>query len=325
MIAKAGRFTLMTTVALVASTQACDCDVEPIVAVEDTDAGVPEDILVPEDPPLDAGPAPEPPADAGTEEPPPPPPPPPPDDPPPADDCDVSSDKIYVIDRDTSDLHLFDPATNGLSRVGNFACAGAATPDSMAVSRGGKAYVRYDDALYEVDLSQATLPCVNTGYRNGSFGSFGMGYATDSATTWQDQLYIANTSEVAALDTDTWQRTRVTTLSSDATELTGNSAGQLWALALKIERGQSTLKRIDQHTGQVASSVGLSQLPDIFAIDTFALAAWGGNLYAFIALNGGTGNSEVWRITQTGQMTRVVNNLGINVVGAGVSTCAPGE
>jgi hypothetical protein len=162
---------------------------------------------------------------------------------------------------------------------------------------------------------------VNTGYRNGPFGSFGMGYATDSATTWHDQLYVANAAEIHALDTDTWQRTRVTSLSSMATELTGNAAGQLWALALRPGAGQATLNRIDQHSGQVAGSVRLSQLPDMFEMDTFALAAWGGYLYAFFSFGGG---SEVWQINASGQMSRVVNDLGINVVGAGVSTCAPG-
>ena len=315
MIARVGRLTLMACMGLIASTQACDCDVDPIAGIDDADAGVPADLIDPENPPPPPPPPP-PPVDAGTE--------PDPEDPPPADDCDISSDKIYVIDRDTSDLHLFDPSTNTVSDVGRLSCAGSDSPDSMAVSRSGKAYVRYNDALFEVDLSQPTLPCVNTGYQNGAFSSFGMGYATDSPTTWHDQLYIANAAEVHALDTDTWQRTRVTDLSSAATELTGNAAGQLWALALKIERGGSTLTRINQHTGQIVSSVRLTQLPDLFEMDTFALAAWGGDLYAFLALNSGFGGSEVWRITPTGQMTRVVADLGINVVGAGVSTCAPG-
>ena len=315
----AGRWSVMACVAMVATTQACDCDVEPIVAVQEPEEPPPDDVIVPQDPPVEPtpdDPPPETPADPPAD--------PPEDDPPPPDDCDVSSDKIYVIDKDRSDLHLFDPATQQLSVVGRIDCDSFSTPASMAVSRGGKAYVRYsDNSLFEIDLSQPSLPCVDTGYRNGSFGSFGMGYATDSSTTWHDQLYVSNNGQVAALDTDTWQRTVVTPLSSLATELTGNAAGQLWALAVQAGRGATTLQRVNQHTGAVAASVRLQQFPDPFEVDTFALAAWGGDLYAFYALNS-SNTSEVWRITPAGQMTRVVANLGVNVVGAGVSTCAPG-
>jgi hypothetical protein len=40
------------------------------------------------------------------------------------------------------------------------------------------------------------------------FDSFGMGYATDAADTWRDQLYVANGTTLGILDTATWTARR---------------------------------------------------------------------------------------------------------------------
>ena len=73
----------------------------------------------------------------------------------------------------------------------------------MSVTRDGFAYVRYtDNTVYAVDLD--TLECTETAYGGGSFGAFGMGFATDSDTTWRDTLYIANDNQLARMDTATW-------------------------------------------------------------------------------------------------------------------------
>jgi hypothetical protein len=243
------------------------------------------------------------------------------DDPPPEDDCDHSSDLIYVIDKDTEQLYLFDPSTLELELVGEVDCDSWSTPASMGVSRDGMAYIRFsDDSVHALDLS--TLACSPTSYRDSAtdFGSFGMGYATDSAETWRDHLYIANEESLALLDTSTFSLRLIADMPGQA-ELTGNAAGELWAL-FPLER-PAAARQIDPHTGEVGATIELPDFPRPDTIDTFAFAAWGGELYAFVRTSGVGNSTDVYRIDESGEMTRVVYRLGINVVGAGVSTCAP--
>lgn len=243
------------------------------------------------------------------------------DEPAPADDCEGVEDQIYVIDKDTEVIYLFDPATLALSTVGELDCGSWSQPASMGVGRDGFAYVRYSDqSLYEVEL--ATLSCRATSYsdRTTGFGAFGMGYATDSATTWRDQLYIANGRQLASLDTATMRLTTVASMPSQS-ELTGNAEGELWAF-LPLE-SPAELRRIDQFTGTVAETLRISGFPTPTDIDTFAFAAWGGELYAFVRVYGVGSSTDVYRVESSGRLTRVATRIGINVVGAGVSTCAP--
>ncbi len=253
------------------------------------------------------------PPDTATEE--------PPDDPPPADDCDATDDRIYVIDKDTSVLYLFNPADNRLTSLGEIPCDSWSTPASMGVSRDGHAYVRYsDDSVYDIDLASYTCTETASSDRTTRFGSFGMGYATDTAGTWRDRLFVANGTTLATLDTATWRTTNVGRMPSQS-ELTGNAAGELWAL-LPLE-SPAQLRQLDPRSGATLTTVNLRSFPNPMDIDTFAFAAWGGDLFAFVRVYGMGSSTTVYRVDSGGSMTRVVAELGINVVGAGVSTCAP--
>jgi len=246
------------------------------------------------------------------------------DDPAPEDDCEDTSDLIYVIDRDSETLYLFDPDSLGLTSLGQLDCSWLdGTPASMGITRDGYAYVRYSsNAVFEVDLT--TLSCSEVSYDNNStgFGSFGMGFATNSADTWRDQLYIANRTHVARLDTSTWQVTSLGRLPSQA-ELTGTADGQLWAF-LPLE-SPAALVELDKSSGAELSRRSLSSFPAPSSIDTFAFAAWGGVHYLFVRTYGMGESTDVYEVDASGRMTQVVDRLGINVVGAGVSTCAPTE
>ena len=69
----------------------------------------------------------------------------------------------------------------------------------------------------------------------------------------------------------------------------------------------------------------LSGFPDPYGIDTFAFAGWGGDFYLFVRSCGLGNSTDVFRVDGLGTMTAVVRDSGWNVVGAGVSTCAPAE
>ena len=241
-------------------------------------------------------------------------------EPPPADDCDTTSDLVYVIDRADDALYLFDPETLAFDLLGELDCGlFAGSPASMSVTRDGFAYVRYtDNTVYAVDLD--TLECTETAYGGGGFGAFGMGFATDSDTTWRDTLYIANDNQLARMDTATWTVSPMGSLPSQS-ELTGNADGELWAILPLEEPAQ--LVRLNKDTAAVEHTLHMTAMPDPYTIDAFAFATWGGDFWVFIRTYGMGHSTDVYRVTSTGHTTRVAVDTGMDVVGAGVSTCAP--
>jgi hypothetical protein len=244
-------------------------------------------------------------------------------DPAPEDDCDETSELVYVLDKDSGALSLFDPTTGTLSSLGTPDCDSWGSPASMGIARDGHAYLRYsDNELFVVDL--ATMDCSLSTYDAGSsgFGSFGMGFATPTAETWRDQLFVANSRTLASLDTSTWTLQALGSLPSQG-ELTGTGAGELFAV-LPLESPMRVVE-LDQGTGAVLDTISTGTTLDISNLDTFAFAAWGGDFYLFLRYYGMGNTTEVWRIDRDGDLERVVSELGINVVGAGVSTCAPTE
>lgn len=240
---------------------------------------------------------------------------------PPADDCTDTSDLVYVISRDDGTLYLFDPPSLQFTALSQPQCNSWETPSSMAVSRDGHAYVRYfDNEVFDVNLS--TYRCSSTTYsdRRTGFGSFGMGYATNSANTWQDQLYIANSDRLAMLDTTTWAVTDLGALPSQS-ELTGNSAGELWAI-LPLEH-PAKLVQLDKNNGRTLATINMVGFPNAQDIDTFAFATWGGDFWLFIRESGMGNHTDVYQVDSSGNLSKRITNIGFDVVGAGVSTCAP--
>ena len=245
-----------------------------------------------------------------------------PEDPAPEDDCEGTSDLVYVVSRDDKGLYLFDPDSLGFEKLGELECDIYTSPNSMAVARDGVAYVRYsDDTVYEVELD--SLRCTETSYGSGSgggFGSFGMGFATDSKDTWRDKLYIANANSLAVLDTDTWTLSGVGSMPSQS-ELTGNAEGELWAF-LPLE-SPAELVQISKDSGSVVDKHKLPGFPSPYDIDAFAFATWDGHFYLFVSEYGMGRSTDVYEVSPSGDMEKVSSDVGFDVVGAGVSTCAP--
>ena len=292
-------------------------------APEPEEVDVPEPEVVPEDPEPETEPAPEPEPEVVPEDPEPEAEPENEDvPPPPVDDCEDTSDLLYAVDKGDGGLYLFNPMSGSFELLGIPDCGMfSGTPASMAVARNGIAYIRYSSStLYAVDVE--TLECTETQMSVSSFGKFGMGYATLHGNTWQDELFIANRTTLAKLNTTTFQVETIGTLPSQS-ELTGNALGELWGV-FPLETPAQIMK-LDRESGQPEQSITLSFMPSPMNIDTFAFATWGGDFYVFLRLYGMGESTRVYRVSTSGLTEVLSDETGRNIVGVGVSTCAPTE
>ena len=242
------------------------------------------------------------------------------EEPAPEDDCEDTSELIYVVERDNDTLMLFDPQTVSFTALGALECDYWSRPASMGIARDGVGLVRYaDDSVYEVDLE--TLACTPVDYsRPGDFDSFGMGFATERAGTWRDHLFVADRDTLARFDRNTHEITPVGTMPSQS-ELTGNAAGELWAF-LPLEH-PAALVELDQTNGRELQYLSLPGFPDASNLDAFAFAAWDGEFWLFVRTYGMGNSTDVYRVTASGELILERERVGFDVVGAGVSTCAP--
>ena len=104
-------------------------------------------------------------------------------------------------------------------------------------------------------------------------------------------------------------------------ELTGTGDGELWGFAPgpATASGIMTLAQLDPLTGDAITTF---TYPDIANNGSWAVKFWGGFLYLF--LSNGNHDTAVYQVDRnTGSIATVVANSGREIVGAGVSTCAP--
>ena len=91
---------------------------------------------------------------------------------------------------------------------------------------------------------------------------------------------------------------------------------------LPLER-VAELRRLDTASGATLETIRLPDFPDPGDIDTFAFATWDDDFYLFVRMYGMGETTNVYRVTRDGTFTTMLTDVGFDVVGAGVSTCAP--
>ncbi len=240
---------------------------------------------------------------------------------------------IYVVDADRK-LYTFDPsqpsAKAAFTLRATLSCPLPGQPHSMAVRMDGTAYVLYTSfasvgytcsGLGRVSLDTmvctkvAAFSCATVGHK-----SFGMGYAL-SPTTGEETLYLGNDDAAFwALDPEAGALTPLGALPDGGPELTGNSNGELWGFFPKVSPAR--VHQIDQLTGKAKKTLSLEKFTIPWA-GAFAFAAWGGLFYVFYGYEQGD-STDVYRLTPGGALTPHFLGTGLKIVGAGVSTCAPG-
>jgi hypothetical protein len=152
---------------------------------------------------------------------------------------------------------------------------------------------------------------------------FGMGFVFDPSTNL-DTLYIAGghgasdtQSELATVSFPALALTPIGTITAGNAELTGTGDGSLWGFIPNslTPDDQTVLVRLDPSSGTTLETHSYSTLS---GGSSWAVKFWGGSFWIF--LDGSV--YEVPRDTPDTIRT-VIPDTVRNIVGAGVSTCAP--
>jgi len=253
------------------------------------------------------------------------------------DNCDERAKWIYAVANDNSFL-VFKPSDLSLSLIGYLDCPAPAlqNPFSMSVDRQATAWVLYADT--SLGLSGGTLhkastldaSCVSTTFTPSQLGMdvFGMGFVSNSSGSNDETLFVAGgpilsiaqgSATLAILDTGTLMLQQVGTV-PQWPELTGTGLAELWGFF--PESDPPAVQMIDKSSGAVSQTYSLPSL-DTGQTLAWAFAFWGGDFYLFLETETDA-STNIWKVeTDDGSLTNVVPNTGYEIVGAGVSTCAP--
>jgi hypothetical protein len=254
---------------------------------------------------------------------------------------DAAVTLIYVIGISNT-LYSFDPSASTFTPIGKINCpAGGSTPFSMAVDREGIAYVVFSTPTPDGNelmatglfrVSTKTAECKRTSYDPGQNGNetFGMGFVANVGDGGDggETLFVSQdvgddasaNGVLATIDTETFVLTNVGPFNPTVTEaeLTGTGDGRLFAFSPQEMAPQvSTIAQIDPANAQV---IGEDPLPGIYHGNGWAFGFWGGNFYTFTAPNDST---VVNRFNPHDKSITQVATIDDEIVGAGVSTCAP--
>lgn len=242
--------------------------------------------------------------------------------------CTQAGQFIYTVDGDGR-FSRFDPRTLTYLDIAPLQCPTMSTPFSMNVDQNAMAWVIFGDGnLFRVDT--ATGQCSATSYvpNQSGFFTYGMGSVFDSRAG-TDTLFLSgqlSTPGSTALGTLSFPALAVTsigTLSMDQVELAGTGDNQLWAFAPAQGTQPAQLARVNPTN---AALLERYELPTVTSVGGWAIKFFGGAFFIFIG-------SDIWkverasldpmRLNPTTAPVRVLTSPGRDIVGAGVSTCAP--
>lgn len=261
------------------------------------------------------------------------------------DACGAPTKLVYVVSS-LYDLLSFTPNTGTFARIGHLDCL-EGTPNSMALDRYGTAWVNYSSgALYRVSTADAS--CQRTSYQpgQGGFLKFGMAFSSTTAANDAEQLFVNGFEDglagdaghkafgLASIDTDALKLNPIGqftgALEGQNAELTGTGDARLFGFL--TTQPNATLAEIDKATGATSN---VRVLEGVSTGNAWAFSYWGGDFWFYTAQSGDE-MSTVTRLALSGDgsLTKVKTNADLvvktsgqpfQIVGAGVSTCAPLE
>ncbi len=242
--------------------------------------------------------------------------------------CAVEATYVYTLDA-TKNLYKFDPPTLAFTLIGTLNCMPKSpfdTPYSMSVSRDATAWVVYTSGeLFQVDTKTAN--CKSTAYVPGQSGftTFGMGFSTNAPGSVDETLYVSDaqgfggTKGLAKIDLTTLTLTPIgmyDKLNARA-EMTGTGDARLFGAFEGTPYNVAEISKTDAKILSQAPQTAINYAP---GSSNFAFAFWGGDFYLFV----GPGTStDVFHYVPATKVTTKVKTVNFEIVGAGVSTCAP--
>jgi hypothetical protein len=253
--------------------------------------------------------------------------------------CAGGDPLIFTVSGDER-LSTFDPRTRAFHDIATLDCpsqlcvgadgqAQRATPFSMAIDRQGTAYVLYCSG-YVRKVDTRTGACMDTNLHSSQteFEVFAMGFASDTVDS-PETLYVAGgLLRLVGMDSANFGRMDINTFRAQSLgetrgwpELTGTGDGHLWGFFPGTDPPR--IAEIDRTSGRsMPTAFDLSDLGGD-PPGAWAFAAWGGDFYVFLRGSGAQASSVYQVRKSDGHLTRIVDDADRNIVGAGVSTCAP--
>ena len=233
-------------------------------------------------------------------------------------DCSEEAKRIYLVSVEHG-LYSFDPNVPGLGAynlVGTLSCPSASDPQSMAVDRGGTAWVFYSDGqLFQVSTLDAS--CAPTSYQHPvqqPFNQLGMGFTATVPDSTDEVLYVISPNfGLSTIDIGTMAVSQTNTLVM-AAELTGGIDAKLFMFAADT----AGLSEIDLTS---LSQAPIHTFSELSGTTAWAFARYAGLFYMFTSPGTPT-TTTIYDPTTDSSMVRDAS-IGFTVVGAGQSTCVP--
>ena len=266
----------------------------------------------------------------------------------PSDCTGQAADYVYVLSVQ-NDLYSFAPDKKLFTKIGHLGCQTSLTPNSMAVDRSAVAWVNYvamDDSqgvLYRVSTKDASCEASPAVTLAAPFRRVGMAFSTNGQGMTAETLFVSSdpnstvinngmsNHELGRVDMGTKQAVAIGPFTPtqqyqtmDA-ELTGTGDGRLYGFFVQPGGGLGTgpqyplVGLVDKSSAAVqspATMTGVQQPND------WAFSFWGGRFYLYTSV--GLGSSVAEYDPANGNVNpSYMTNVGFDIVGAGVSTCAP--
>ena len=246
-----------------------------------------------------------------------------------------AADYVYVLSAENA-LYSFAPNKKLFTKIGPLGCTTALSPNSMAVDRNATAYVNYvaaDDStgqIFQVSTTDASctgpLLTLPSGWER-----LGMGYSTNNAGSTAETLYVAGVGAGAGSSIglgliDFGIKTVGPigpfsgSLKGQNAELTGTGDGRLYGF---FTTAPVEVAQITKTNGSTQAPVPMTGVP---VPNDWAFSFWGGHFYLYTSAGQGAGGGS--NVTDYDPVAGTVNTMfmtaiGFDIVGAGVSTCAP--
>jgi hypothetical protein len=242
-----------------------------------------------------------------------------------------AADYVYVLSAE-NDLYSFAPDKKVFTKIGPLGCNTSLSPNSMAVDRAATAYVNYvadDDStgqIFQVSTTDASCTGPVMTMPSG-WERVGMGYSTNNAGSTAETLYVAGVGGGMGLGLVDFGIKTVGpigpftgSLAGQNAELTGTGDGRLYGFFTTAPVEVAEITKTNGSTQTPVPMTGV-QVPN-----DWAFSFWGGDFYLYTSQGQGSGNGS--NVTDYDPTTGTVNttfmtSIGFDIVGAGVSTCAP--